>query len=202
MIQRQNQSELRLDGYEVVLCLSGGVACYKSATLASRLVQAGAGVSVAMSEAAERFVTPLTFQALTHRQVFTSLWQSGEDFRSRHTSLADLADIIVVAPATADIMAKMAAGIADGLVPTTILAATGACPILIAPGMNTRMWESPATQSNVARLKEWGFNFIGPAEGNLACGTVGIGRVVEPEEILATIADILKQNPPKNAATT
>ena len=125
-----------LAGYEVLLCVTGGIACYKSADLASRLVQAGANVNVAMTDAACRFVCPLTFQALTGRQVFTSLWQSSEKFRSHHISLTDLADLLIVAPATADIIAKVAAGMADELVSALALSAHGACGMLVAPTMN------------------------------------------------------------------
>ncbi len=188
-----------LAGYEVLLCVTGGIACYKSADLASKLVQAGAGVSVTMTEAACKFVAPLTFQALTRREVFTSLWQSEENFRSNHISLSELADLMVVAPATADILAKFAGGIADDLISTTALAVTGECPILVAPSMNTRMWNAPATQANVKKLQAWGFEFAGPAEGNLACGTTGPGRMLEPSELLQSIAALLKKQPPKKA---
>jgi len=180
-----------LAGKNVLLCATGGIACYKAATLASRLVQAGAAVRVAMTDAAVRFVTPLTFQALTGRQVYTSLWQGGEDFNSRHLSLTGAADLMIIAPATADILAKMAAGIADDLVSTLALAAHGACPILIAPAMNTRMWLAPPTRENIARLKAWSINVIGPAEGRLACDTTGLGRMSEPAEILAEATRIL-----------
>ncbi len=179
-------------GKNVLLCLTGGIACYKSAALASRLVQAGASVSVAMTSAAERFITPLTFQALTGRQVYTSLWQASEDFDSQHLSLTGSADLMIIAPATADIMAKMASGIADDLVSTLALSAHGACPILIAPAMNTRMWLAPPTQDNLARLKSWGVHVIGPEEGRLACNTTGPGRMSEPEDILAAAIGILK----------
>ena len=180
-----------LAGKNVLLCVTGGIACYKAAMLASRLVQAGAAVRVAMTEAAVRFVTPLTFQTLTGRQVYTSLWQGGEQFDSRHVSLTGSADLMIIAPATADILAKMAAGIADDLVSTLALAAHDACPILIAPAMNTRMWLAPPTRDNIARLKTWSIRVIGPAEGRLACNTTGPGRMSEPEEILATATQIL-----------
>jgi len=183
---------LPLAGKNVLLCLTGGIACYKAAMLASRLVQAGAAVRVAMTEAAERFITPLTFQALTGRQVYTSLWQASEDFDSQHLSLTASADLMIIAPATADILAKMASGIADDLVSTLALSAHGACPILIAPAMNTRMWLAPPTQDNIARLKTWSVHITGPAEGRLACNTTGPGRMSEPEEILAAATQILQ----------
>lgn len=194
-----NSNELPLAGYEVLLCVTGGIACYKSADLASKLVQAGAGVSVAMTEAACKFIAPLTFQALTRREVFTNLWQGGENFQSNHISLSERADLMVVAPGTADIIAKFACGIADDLISTTALAVTGQCPILIAPAMNTRMWEAPVTQENVQKLRGWNYEFAGPAEGNLACGTTGTGRMIEPAELLKTITTLLKKHPPKKA---
>lgn len=186
-----------LKGFEVLLCVTGGIACYKSADLASKLTQAGAGVSVAMTDAAERFVTPLTFQTLTGREVFTSLWQAGENYRPRHLSLTERADLMIVAPATADIIAKISAGIADDLVSALALSAHGACDILLAPAMNTRMWQARPTQVNLKRLTEWGFLTVGPGEGRLACGTVGVGRMAEPDEILAAVEELLKKRPTK-----
>ena len=184
-----------LAGREVLLCVTGGIACYKAAFLASKLVQAGAGVHAALTAAAERFVTPLTFQALTRRKVYTSLWTEPEDYCSQHISLTEAADLTIVAPATADILAKMAGGIADDLISTLALSANGACPILVAPAMNSRMWDAPATQRNVAQLIEWGVRVVGPGEGNLACGTVGLGRMAEPDEILTAAIEILNETP-------
>jgi phosphopantothenoylcysteine decarboxylase/phosphopantothenate--cysteine ligase len=189
--KRTQATDMPLAGKSVLLCLTGGIACYKSAMVASRLVQAGSAVRVAMTAAAEKFITPLTFLALTGRQVYTSLWQASEDYDAQHLSLTGSADLMIIAPATADIMAKMACGIADDLVSTLALSAHGACPILIAPAMNTRMWLAPPTQDNLARLKGWGIHVIGPAEGRLACDTVGPGRMSEPEEIIAAAMRIL-----------
>ncbi len=180
-----------LAGRELLLCVTGGIAAYKAADLASKLRQAGAGVSAAMTDAACRFVAPLTFQALTGRQVFTSLWQSSEDFRSQHLSLTDRAELVIVAPATADAIAKIAAGIADDLVSTLALSAWDAAPMLVAPAMNTRMWNAPPTRRNVRDLAEWGVRFVGPAEGRLACQTVGPGRMAEPADILDAAVDVL-----------
>ncbi len=191
-----------LQGYEVLLCVTGGIACYKSADLASRLVQAGAGVSVAMTPAAERFVAPLTFQSLTRRQVFTSLWMDAEDFRAQHISLTERADLMVIAPATANTLAKIACGIADELVSCLALSSTGECEILVAPAMNTRMWNAPATQANLATLRGRGVHVVGPASGYLACGTVGEGRMISPEDILARTQDLLLRNPPKRAGVS
>jgi phosphopantothenoylcysteine decarboxylase/phosphopantothenate--cysteine ligase len=178
------QADRPLDGREILLCVTGGIACYKSADLCSKLVQAGAGVSVALTESAQRFVAPLTFQALTRRPVFTDLWQRSEDFRSQHLSLTERAELLIVAPATANALAKFAGGLADELVSALALSAHGACPILLAPAMNTRMWEAPPTRRNLETLQSWGLTVIGPNEGRLACDTTGPGRMAEPGEIL------------------
>lgn len=184
-------------GYEVLLCVSGGIACYKSADLASKLVQLGAGVSVALTEAATQFIAPLTFQTLSGRQVYTNLWQSGETYSSQHLSLTGRADLMIVAPATANILAKMACGLADDLVSTLALSACGECPILVAPAMNTRMWNAHPTQDNLKRLKSWRVHVTGPACGRLACGTSGEGRMAEPMDILEAAREILLKKPPK-----
>jgi phosphopantothenoylcysteine decarboxylase/phosphopantothenate--cysteine ligase len=188
-----------LADYEVLLALTGGIACYKSADLASRLTKTGCGVTVALSESAGEFIRPLTFQALTHRRVYTSLWTPDEHFRTGHISLTEQADLMVIAPATANVLAKLACGIADDLVSTMALASCGACDLLIAPAMNTRMWNAPPTQANLATLRGRGVHVVGPGEGNLACGTVGPGRMSESADILQAITDLLKRNPPKNA---
>ena len=193
-----NDEARPLDGYEVLLCVTGGIACYKAADLASKLTQAGAGVNVAMTSAAERFVAPLTFQSLVARQVYTSLWQAGEKYDTHHISLTDRADLMIVAPATANIIGKMAGGIADDLVSALALAAAGGGAILIAPAMNTRMWLSPAVQANMEKLAGWRINVVGPASGRLACGTVGPGRMAEPSDILQAATDLLAQHPPKS----
>jgi len=176
---------------EVLLAVTGGIACYKAADLASKLVQAGADVTVAMTEAAERFVAPLTFQQLTGRQVFTSLWQQTQRFDAQHLSLTEQADLMIVAPATANVLAKMAVGIADDLVSTLALSACGACEVLVAPAMNERMWLAPPTQRNVETLRSRGVHVVGPAEGRLACGTVGPGRMIEPADLLAKAVGLL-----------
>lgn len=189
--------EQPLKDYEVLLAVTGGIAAYKAADLTSKLVQAGAGVSVAMSGAATRFLAPLTFQAISARQVYTSLWQSADDFRSQHISLTDRADLMIVAPATANVLAKMASGIADDLVTALALSAQGACPILVAPAMNTRMWQARPTRENIAKLEGWGVHVVGPVEGFLACRTVGAGRMIEPIEILDVARKLLLEGPPR-----
>jgi phosphopantothenoylcysteine synthetase/decarboxylase len=182
------QAPTSLAGREVLLCLTGGIACTKSADLASRLVQSGATVTVAMTDAATQLIGPATFRGLTRQPVYTSLWQPAADHSIQHISLVDRAEIMVIAPATANIIGKIAAGIADDLVSTLAMAATDHCPLVLAPAMNTSMWHSPAVQRNIATLAEWGVELLGPAEGNLACGTTGPGRMVEPAEIFDHIA--------------
>lgn len=184
-----------LQGYEVVVAVGGGIAAYKVCHVVSRLVQRGCGVTVAMSDAGTKFVTPLTFQALTRRQVFTTMWQAEGYYNPQHLSLTELADLFVVAPATADLIGKFAAGIGDDLVTTLMLGHD--CPTLLAPAMNTRMWENPIVRRNVASLRELGYGFVEPGEGWLACGTVGAGRMAEPDTILDAVAQKLKQKPPR-----
>ncbi|MFO7300395.1 MAG: bifunctional phosphopantothenoylcysteine decarboxylase/phosphopantothenate--cysteine ligase CoaBC [Actinomycetes bacterium] len=176
-----------LTGKRVVLAVTGGVAAYKSAYLARRLVEAGAEVEVAMSSAALEFIGAQTFAAITGRAPVTGLF--GQERVSPHTELARWADAVVVAPATAATLGKVANGISDDLISCLLLAAT--CPVLLAPAMHTEMWEHPATQANVERLQGFGYRFVGPESGALAGGDVGIGRVAEPEEVVAELARIL-----------
>jgi len=178
-----------LRGREILVGVTGGIAAYKTAMLVSSLVQAGAGVSVVMTEHATRFVGPLTFQTLTGRAVSTDLYVAPEDYRAGHVALADRAELAVVAPATANLLAKLAHGIADDLLSTTLLAIEA--PLLAAPAMNARMWTHPAVRANVELLRSRGVRFVGPDEGRLACGTVGQGRMAEPPEILRQIVDVL-----------
>lgn len=180
-----------LAGREIVLCVTGGIACYKAAAFASALVQAGAGVTAALTDAACRFVTPLTFQSLTNRAVFTSLWESQDRFDPQHVGLIEQADLLVIAPATANCIGKIANGIADDLVSTLAMTALWSVPVLLAPAMNTRMWKNPVVQANLGRLAEYGAHTVGPDEGWLACRTVGKGRMAEPTEILSAVKRIL-----------
>ena len=184
-----------LQGFEMLVCVTGGIACYKAADLVSKLMAAQAGVSVAMTDSAARFVAPLTFQGLTMRQVFTSTWQSSAEYDPQHLSLTERADLMIVAPATANILAKMAAGIADDLVSTLALSAQGSCPILVVPAMNTRMWQARPTQANLQKLRDWGIHVIGPNTGRLACGESGPGRMAEPLEIVELAKRLLGQKP-------
>ena len=188
-----------LTGYRALLCVTGGIACYKAAGLASKLTQAGAVVDVAMTEAATRFVGPLTFQTLTGRAVYTSLWQATQRRDSAHLSLTEGAGVMIVAPATANVLAKMAVGLADDLVSTLALSAHGACEILVAPAMNTRMWSAPQTQANLATIVERGARIVAPGEGWLACGDVGPGRMAEPEQIFAAASEVLRASPPTDS---
>lgn len=180
---------MRFQGKSVVLGVTGGIAAYKSCEIVSRLVKEGAQVDVIMTENACRFVAPLSFQTLSHRPVVTDTFAPPEQWEVEHIALAKKADLFLIAPATANIMAKMASGLADDMLSTTVLA-TGA-PVLVAPAMNTGMLENAATQENIRRLAARGVHFVGPEGGLLACGDVGAGRMSEPCDIVEACADIL-----------
>jgi len=181
----------------VIVAVCGGIAAYKVCSVVSALVQRGAGVIVAMTKAATRFVGPLTFQSLTGRQVFRSLWSAENDYDPQHIRLTEGADLFLIAPATANIIGKIAAGIADDLVSTLVMTADS--PVILAPTMNSRMWRNPIVQGNVQRLRECGYQIVEPESGWLACRTVGPGRMAEPETILASVIDRLKSKPAKKA---
>lgn len=174
-----------LKGKTVVLALTGGIAAYKIATLASMLVKQKATVLVLMTENATRFVAPLTFEALTGTRCMVDTFDRSFSFEIEHVAVADRADLVLVAPASANVIAKMANGIADDMLTTTVLACR--CPKLVAPAMNTGMYENPATQANLARLREYGVEVIDPACGRLACGAVGPGKMPEPQQLLEHI---------------
>jgi len=178
-----------LNNKTIVLGVSGGIAAYKACDLASKLRQAGAEVTVVMTEAAQRFVTPLTFQSLVHRPVITSLWTPVEEWEIEHITVAQRASIAVIAPATANIIGKLACGIADDFLTTFVLATRA--PILICPAMNCDMYANSAVQTNIDILKKRGFHFVEPEEGVLACGDVGKGRLASVETILDQIVSIL-----------
>ena len=178
-----------LQGREVIVAVCGGIAAYKVADVVSKLVQAGAGVSVVMTDAAQKFVTPLTFQALSGRPVRTSTWDLQDSSDPQHISLTEKADVMLLAPATADIIAKVAHGLCDDLV--SLMIAAAACPVVFAPAMNNRMWENPINQENVAKLKAHGYQFIGPEAGWLACRNVGAGRLSEAAEIVERVSAML-----------
>ncbi len=179
----------RLRNARVLVGVTGGIAAYKACTLVSRLAQAGAEVTVLMTDAATRFVGPLTFQALSGRPVYTSQWEHVESQDPQHIALAKAAHVAVVAPCTMDCMAKLALGLADDVV-TTVLSAVDRTrtPVLLAPAMNDAMWAQPATVRHAATLRADGFTLLGPGEGWMACRTVGVGRMVEPEAIFDAVA--------------
>lgn len=167
----------------VVLGVTGSIAAYKACELVRLLVKRGDDVHVVMTEHACAFVTPLTFQTLSRNPVECDMFASQQDWKPEHVSLAAAADLVVVAPATANILAKMAHGIADDLLSSTLLATKA--PVVVAPAMNDGMWTNPATQTNVAALVARGVRVVQPGTGELACGTSGTGRMVEPSEILS-----------------
>lgn len=171
-----------LQGKKIVLGVTGGIAVYKAVDLVSRLRKAGCEVRVVMTEHAQKFVTPLTFKEISGNAVATSMWNANQEFNVEHIALANWADVFLVAPATANILAKMACGIADDLLSTTLLAAQA--PIVVCPAMNTGMYQNPATQENIAKLQERGVTVMPPAVGHLACGTSGPGRLPEPQQIV------------------
>ncbi|MBN1509435.1 MAG: phosphopantothenoylcysteine decarboxylase [Sedimentisphaerales bacterium] len=178
-----------LKDLNILLGVTGGIAAYKVVDLASKLTAGGAHVRTVMTKSACRFVGPKSFETVTGAPVYTSLWNDPEDRKGAHIVLADWADVVVVAPASADILGKMANGICDDLL-STALCTCWARPMLFAPAMNTRMWENPAVQRNVASLREMGVRMVGPAIGRLACGDEGIGRMAEPKDILTAIETI------------
>ena len=171
-----------LKGKTIVLGVTGGIACFKAAALASLLVKQHANVQVIMTENATKFVTPLTFEQLTGQKALTDTFDRNFQHSVEHIAVADRADLVLIAPATANIIAKLAHGIADDMLTTTVLACD--CPKAIAPAMNTRMYENPVTQDNLAALRRYGWEVAEPASGHLACGAEGKGRLPEPEQLL------------------
>jgi len=185
----KKKTNLKIKNLNILLGVSGGIAAYKAVDLASKLAAAGAGVKTVMTENACRFVGPKSFEAVTGSAVFTSLWSKSEEHRIKHVSLVDWADIIVLAPATANIIGKIASGICDDLLSSTFCVCWQK-PILLAPAMNGNMWHNPVVQRNLKILREMGFNSIGPTKGRLADGTIAEGRMSEPKDILEAIEKI------------
>lgn len=183
------ETAFSLAGKCVVLGVTGGIAAYKACELTSRLRKAGAQVYVIMTKNACQFVAPLTFETLSNHPVATDTFARPETWEVEHVALAKRADVFVIAPATANILAKMACGLADDMLSTTVLATRA--PVLIAPAMNTGMWDNPATQENVERLQQRGVHFIGPEGGFLACGDTGAGRMSAPKDIFDAIEKLL-----------
>lgn len=178
-----------MQGRELIIGVTGGIAAYKTAALVSQLVQAGAGVSVVMTRAAKHFIGPATFSALTGRPVYTRVFTPAEPLGA-HITLAARAEVLCIAPATANFMAKAATGLADDLLSTLYLSFTGR--VILAPAMNCEMWAKPAVQRNVAQLRTDGVSFVDPEEGWLSCRTRGVGRMAAPEKIYAAIEAALQ----------
>lgn len=174
-----------LNGKTVLLGVTGGIAAYKSAALASALVKLHASVEVIMTEHAVQFITPLTFEQLTGNRTMVDTFDRNFTHKVEHIALAQRTDLVLIAPATANICAKLAHGLADDMLSTTVLACR--CPKLIAPAMNTNMWENPVTQDNLERLRHYGWEVIAPASGRLACGAVGAGKLPEPDVLVQHI---------------
>lgn len=183
---------MALHGKTIILGITGGIAAYKGAALCSRLTQAGADVHVIMTESAAKFITPLTLQTLSRNPVHLDTFDEKDPAVVTHIDLADRADLIVVAPATANVLAKMAGGHADDMLTTTLLAAT--CPIVAAPAMNVHMYEHPAVVANIETLAARGVMFVEPGTGQLACGYVAKGRLAEPEQIAASVEDWFRRS--------
>lgn len=179
---------MSLAGKNIVLGLTGGIACYKAAELARGLVKVGASCQVVMTEAARHFITPVTLQALSGKPVFTDQWDSRISNNMAHIDLSRHADALLIAPCSADFMRKLVHGAADDLLSTLCLARPANVPLLVAPAMNVEMWYNPATQRNAAQLKKDGITLLGPAAGDQACGETGLGRMLEPEQVLESLS--------------
>jgi phosphopantothenoylcysteine decarboxylase/phosphopantothenate--cysteine ligase len=182
-----------LKGREIIVAVCGGIAAYKVADIVSKLVQRGAGVTVCMTVEAQKFITPLTFEALSGRPVRTGTFTLVESSDPQHISLTERADLMLVAPATNNIIAKVAHGLTDDLVSLMICAA--ACPVVFAPAMNNRMWAHPVAQENIKKLTGLGYRFIGPEDGWLACRNTGPGRLSEPAKIVEEVTQLLGEKP-------
>lgn len=179
-----------MNGREIVVGVTGGIAAYKTAALVSQLVQGGAGVTVVMTAAAERFIGPATFAALTGRPIARETFDEAQFPLGAHVTLAERSELLVIAPASADFLAKVAHGLADDLLSTLYLAFRG--KVLMAPAMNTTMWEKGAVQRNITQLRADGVQFVDPGSGWLSCRQVGAGRMAEPDVILAAIRGLLE----------
>lgn len=186
---KKERSVDMLQGKTVLLCVTGGIACYKSASLASMLIKQGCNVHVLMTKNATEFIGPHTFESLTGNRVAVDTFDRNYPFQVEHISLADQADLVLVAPATANVLAKLAHGLADDMLTTTVLACD--CPKIAAPAMNTRMYENPVTQDNLKTLRHYGWEVLEPTSGRLACGTTGKGKMPEPEDLLEAVQHTL-----------
>lgn len=179
-----------LEGKRIVLGVTGSIAAYKAVYLASELVREGAAVTAVMTANAKRFVAPLTFRTITRSEVIDDLWASIDSFDAEHVALARATDCVVVAPATANIIAKAALGIADDALSCLLM--TARAPTIFAPAMNSAMFLSPGVERNIKTLLDVGVEFVGPAEGRLADGSIGVGRLADPEEIVTAIRRVLE----------
>src|SRR3954453_562335 len=180
-----------LDGRELIVAVCGGIAAYKVADVVSKLVQLGAGVTVCMTDEAQRFITPLTFEALSGRKVRTGTFDLVDTSDPQHIGLTERADLMLVAPATGNVIAKVAHGLCDDLV--SLMVSAAACPVVFAPAMNNRMWDHPVARENVEKLQRLGYRFIGPDAGWLACRNVGSGRLSEPGKIVEEVTRMLTE---------
>ncbi len=180
-----------LDRKKILLGVSGGIAVYKACSLVNFFIKEGAEVRVVMTESASKFVSPLTFQTLSGYPVYKDLWESSESKTVEHISLSHWPDLVVVAPATANTIAKIALGIADNLLTTTLMAIKPETPVVLAPAMNSFMWLNPANQKNLSILKERNFFVLEPRVGILACREEGVGKISDPDQIFETVKKIL-----------
>ena len=181
-----------LKGKTVVIGVSGGIAVYKACDVVSRLKKLNANVHVIMTKSATEFVTPLTFQSLSQNYVVSDMFEEPKTWDVEHISLAKKADVFLIAPATANVIGKVANGIADDMLTTTVMATTG--KVLIAPAMNTNMYRNPILQRNISILKELGYNFVDPDSGRLACGDIGEGKLASPEKIVDAVVDLFNED--------
>ena len=181
-----------LKGKTVVIGVSGGIAVYKACDVVSRLKKLNANVHVIMTKSATEFVTPLTFQSLSQNYVVNDMFEEPKTWDVEHISLAKKADVFLIAPATANVIGKVANGIADDMLTTTVMATTG--KVLIAPAMNTNMYRNPILQRNISTLKELGYNFVDPDSGRLACGDIGEGKLASPEKIVDAVVDLFNED--------
>ena len=181
-----------LQGKTIILGISGSIAAYKAADIASKLTRDGAKVQAVMTEAATRFITPIALRSITGWPVVTSMWDMASEFSIEHVALAEAADVVAIAPATADIIARLASGRADDILTCTVLATRA--PVIIAPAMNDNMFTNPVTQDNIGKLKARGFVFVEPGSGRLACGTTGVGRLADKDTIISTVKKVLSEN--------
>ncbi len=192
--EKMTQGCSKLNGLKVLLGISGGIAAYKAVDMASKLTAAGADVHSIMTQNACELIRPKSIEAVTGNQVFTKLWNMPQEYRIGHIDLSTQTDVVIVAPATANIIGKVAGGICDDLLSTT-LCACWQKPVIFAPAMNNRMWTNPTVQKNIETLKQMNFKIVGPDTGRLACGETGIGRMAQPDEIIKAIEQIAGSTP-------